>query len=172
MFNVVLQPLHLINRAMPMDAVILLQGLLQRHAVWPAVLISSALFGVVHTVNGPATGDFSGALWQAAAAATQGAAAKKLSGKIKGYGTVEYSLAVPAGGELGIKLSSANPSAYFNISLEGADEALFVGSRDGQRYQAKVTAAGRYKVSVYLMRNAARKNQAASYLLEIASTGS
>lgn len=51
---------------------ILLQGLLQRHAVWPAVLISSALFGVVHTVNGLATGDFSGALWQAAAAAMQG----------------------------------------------------------------------------------------------------
>lgn len=102
----------------------------------------------------------------------QGAAAKKLSGKIKGYGTVEYSLAVPAGSELGIKLSSANPSAYFNVSLEGADEALFVGSRDGQRYQAKVTAAGRYKVSVYLMRNAARKNQAASYVLEIANTGS
>lgn len=102
----------------------------------------------------------------------QGAAVKKLSGKIKGYGTVEYSFAVPAGSELGIKLSSANPSAYFNVSLEGADEALFVGSRDGQRYQAKVTAAGRYKVSVYLMRNAARKNQAASYVLEIANTGS
>lgn len=51
---------------------ILLHGLLQRHAVWPAVLISSALFGVVHTVNGLATGDFSGALWQAAAAAMQG----------------------------------------------------------------------------------------------------
>ena len=51
---------------------ILLQGMLERHAVWPAVLMSSALFGVVHTTNGLATGDFSGALWQAVAAALQG----------------------------------------------------------------------------------------------------
>lgn len=51
---------------------ILLQGLLDRHAVWPAVLISSALFGVVHTTNGLATGDVSGAVWQAVAAALQG----------------------------------------------------------------------------------------------------
>jgi len=51
---------------------ILLQGLLERYAVWPAVLISSALFGVVHTANGLASGDFGGALWQAAAAFLQG----------------------------------------------------------------------------------------------------
>lgn len=51
---------------------ILLQGLLQRYAVWPAVLISSALFGVVHTFNGVGNGDFSGALWQALAAFLQG----------------------------------------------------------------------------------------------------
>ena len=51
---------------------ILLQGMLERYAVWPAVLISSALFGVVHTTNGLATGDFSGAWWQAVAATLQG----------------------------------------------------------------------------------------------------
>lgn len=51
---------------------ILLQGMLERYAVWPAVLMSSALFGVVHTTNGLATGDFSGGLWQAVAAALQG----------------------------------------------------------------------------------------------------
>lgn len=51
---------------------VLLQSLLERYAVWPAVLISSALFGVAHTVNGLATGDFSGALWQSLAAFLQG----------------------------------------------------------------------------------------------------
>jgi membrane protease YdiL (CAAX protease family) len=51
---------------------ILLQGMLERYAVWPAVLISSALFGLAHTGNGLATGDVSGALWQAIAAALQG----------------------------------------------------------------------------------------------------
>ena len=104
-------------------------------------------------------------------ALAQGAPVQKLSGKIKGYATVEYSVTAPAGGKLAIRLNSANPSAYFNLSQDGADEALFVGSRDGNRYQAAVAAPGRYKVLVYLMRNAARKNQTASYVLEIGATG-
>ena len=53
---------------------ILLQGLLDRYAVWPAVLGSSAIFGVVHAANGLATGDFDAALWQAVAAGLQGVA--------------------------------------------------------------------------------------------------
>ncbi|MDN2709459.1 CPBP family intramembrane metalloprotease [Janthinobacterium sp. SUN118] len=53
---------------------ILLQGMLDRYAVWPAVLMSSALFGLSHTANGLATGDVSGALWQAVAAFLQGIA--------------------------------------------------------------------------------------------------
>jgi membrane protease YdiL (CAAX protease family) len=51
---------------------ILLHGLLQRLKVWPAVLAGSLLFGLAHSVNGLATGDVSGALWQSAAAFLQG----------------------------------------------------------------------------------------------------
>ncbi|WP_180977494.1 CPBP family intramembrane glutamic endopeptidase [Janthinobacterium sp. ROICE36] len=51
---------------------ILLQGMLDRYAVWPAVLLSSALFGLAHTANGLTTGDVSGAMWQAIAATLQG----------------------------------------------------------------------------------------------------
>ena len=51
---------------------VLLQSLLDRFAIWPAVLMSSALFGVVHTLNGLTTGDVNGALWQSAAAFLQG----------------------------------------------------------------------------------------------------
>lgn len=51
---------------------VLLQGMLQRHALWPAVLGSSLIFGLVHTANGLATGEPDAALWQAAAAAMQG----------------------------------------------------------------------------------------------------
>lgn len=36
---------------------VLLQGFLDRYAVWPAVLGSSAVFGVVHAANGFASGD-------------------------------------------------------------------------------------------------------------------
>lgn len=51
---------------------VLLQSLLGRHPIWPAVLASSLLFGVVHTLSGLASGDFNGALWQAFAASLQG----------------------------------------------------------------------------------------------------
>lgn len=51
---------------------VLLQSLLDQYAIWPSVIISSLLFGGVHTLNGLATGDFSSALWQSAAACLQG----------------------------------------------------------------------------------------------------
>ncbi|SEN56838.1 hypothetical protein SAMN05428959_102427 [Duganella sp. CF517] len=53
---------------------VLLQGLLDRYPVWPAVLACSGIFGLVHAANGFATGDFDAALWQAAAAGLQGVA--------------------------------------------------------------------------------------------------
>lgn len=99
----------------------------------------------------------------------QGALVKKLSGKIKGYATVEYSVTAVTDSKLDIRLDSANPSLYFNVSADGSDQALFVGSRDGAHFNASVGAATRYKVTVYLMRNAARKNQQASYQLFIGS---
>lgn len=51
---------------------VLLQALLERFDIWPAVLLCAALFGVAHAVNGLGTGDYSGALWQSAAAFLQG----------------------------------------------------------------------------------------------------
>lgn len=100
----------------------------------------------------------------------QGAPLQQFSGKIQGYQTVEYSVALPSGGALSIHLNSANTSLYFNVGLEGAQEALFVGSRDGDRYRVTAAQAGTYKVSVYLMRNAARRKQTASYVLEAAAS--
>ena len=53
---------------------LLLQGFLDRYAVWPAVLGSSAVFGVVHAANGFASGELDAAAWQSVAAALQGVA--------------------------------------------------------------------------------------------------
>lgn len=90
----------------------------------------------------------------------------KLSGKIKGDGTAEYRVTVPAGGALSLKLKSANRSSNFNVSADGQAEALFVGSRDGDHFAMPAPAGAVYKVTVYLMRNAARRGEQASYVLE------
>jgi membrane protease YdiL (CAAX protease family) len=51
---------------------VLLQGFLTKYSMWPAILMSSVIFGSVHAVNGFTTGDFSSALWQSASAFLQG----------------------------------------------------------------------------------------------------
>ncbi|NTU78416.1 MAG: CPBP family intramembrane metalloprotease [Chloroflexales bacterium] len=51
---------------------ILFQGLLPSLAVWPAILLTSFLFGAIHAFNGFLTGDFAGALSQAGAATLSG----------------------------------------------------------------------------------------------------
>ena len=96
----------------------------------------------------------------------QGTVLKKLSGKIKGDEMVEYRISVPAGGAFSLQLKSANRSTNFNVSVEGAAEALFVGSRDGDHFTVTAPVGAVYKVNVYLMRNAARRHEKASFVLE------
>lgn len=97
-----------------------------------------------------------------------GTATHSVKGKIKGYGTAEYTLTGKAGQTLIVKLKTNQTSNYFNVRQAGKDEALFIGSSGGNNYQAKLQADGEYTIQVYLMRNAARRNAVASYSLEIA----
>ncbi|RSZ57669.1 CPBP family intramembrane metalloprotease [Massilia atriviolacea] len=53
---------------------VLLQGFLDRFAIWPAVFLSSAVFGAVHAANGFASGDAGAALLQSVSAFLQGLA--------------------------------------------------------------------------------------------------
>lgn len=100
-------------------------------------------------------------------ALTANKAAHRVTGKIKGYATAEYTLTGKAGQTLSVKLKTNQSSNYFNIRQAGQDDALFVGSSNGNTFQAKLPADGEYTVQVYLMRNAARRNAVASYTLEM-----
>lgn len=51
---------------------VLLQGLRSRLSIWPAILISSAIFGAIHVLNFFGTGDFDLAVLQAAGATVLG----------------------------------------------------------------------------------------------------
>ena len=97
-----------------------------------------------------------------------GASAKAVSGSIKGYGAVDYLVSAKAGQTLSVKLKTSNASNYFNVTGPGADAALFVGSTSGGDYSGVLPASGDYKVSVYLMRNAARRGESAKYTLTVA----
>ncbi|HRH76234.1 MAG TPA: hypothetical protein PK129_02715 [Cellvibrionaceae bacterium] len=91
---------------------------------------------------------------------------------IKGDQTIDYTLRARAGQTMSVTLATRNGSNYFNVLPPGSnDEALFVGSSDGNKWTAALPADGEYKLRVYLMRNAARRNEVANYTLTVDITG-
>jgi hypothetical protein len=95
---------------------------------------------------------------------------KVLRGKIRGYDTAEYKVQVRQGQTLSVGLKTSSRSNYFNVTPPGAQEASFIGSIKGLDYRGKVEQDGEYTVSVYLMRNAARRNESATYTLSVGTT--
>lgn len=102
------------------------------------------------------------------AAGTSGAS---YSDTIVGYDSVEYFLSASGGQQMRIDLSTSNPSNYFNVWPPGADTAIFVGSSKGDHFNGVLPRSGEYRVQVFLMRNAARRNETANFTLDIAITG-
>lgn len=86
---------------------------------------------------------------------------------IKGPLTAQYRLNAKAGQMMTVDFKSSNASAYFNITAKGADYALFNGSIMGNHFLGPLPADGEYTVQVYLMRNAARRNEVANYNLSL-----
>ena len=101
----------------------------------------------------------------------RGASDTTITGRIKGYQSVDYQLRARAGQSLVVNFKPSNLSAYFNILPPGTDAAIFVGSTSGNRFEAELPADGVYTIRVYLMRNAARRNETARYTLEVSIAG-
>lgn len=100
-----------------------------------------------------------------------GEAGATIKGQITGDETIDYVLHAQRGQSMVVNLEASNRSAYFNVTAPGADSALFVGSTSGNRYEGTLPATGRYTVRLYLMRNAARRGETATYTLSFGITG-
>jgi len=99
-----------------------------------------------------------------------GTSSETIKETITGYQSVNYKFGAKAGQHMVVILKTDNGSNYFNIFVPGkgpGDEAMFIGSTLGDRYDGTLPADGEYTVQVYLMRNAARRNEKANYTLEI-----
>ncbi len=100
-----------------------------------------------------------------------GTSGATLKGHLRGHDSVDYLLAVKAGQTLAVKLQRSNPQNYFNVLPPNSDgAAMFVG-QDGSDYEGLLPADGDYRVRVYLMRPAARRNESSDYALTIGVTG-
>lgn len=101
----------------------------------------------------------------------KGTSAATLTGRIKGDQIVDYQVHAGAGQSMVATFNPGNRSAYFNVLPPGSDEAIFVGSISGNRFEARLPVDGVYTIRVYLMRNAARRNESAHYTLEVGLAG-
>ena len=98
----------------------------------------------------------------------KGASSATVEGRIQGDMTIDYLLGARQGQSMNVSMASDNGANYFNIIAPGkADEAMFVGSSSGNQFEGRLPANGDYKVRVYLMRSAARRDEIANYRLEM-----
>jgi hypothetical protein len=102
----------------------------------------------------------------------KGATSAVVKGRLKGYATVDYLVRAGAGQTLSVSLKPSNPSNYFNVLPPGSkDVGMFNGSTSGNSFTGVLPADGDYAVRVYLMRSAARRNEAGDFTLTISVTG-
>jgi hypothetical protein len=100
-----------------------------------------------------------------------GAMATTLKGVVKGYVSGGYTLDAVGGQTLHMLFAPSNRSCYFNVAEAGAAEAVHIGSTSGNEFGTNVASNKTYRIDVYLMRNAARRNESCRYKLEIELTG-
>ena len=132
-----------------------------------AALAALALSGSVVAADGPP------APRKERVTFAKGASSATIKGTMKGGATVDYVVRAAAGQTLEVKLQATNPQNFFNVLPPGsANVAMYVSNMTGEpSWSAVLPADGDYAIRVYLMRPAARRNEASKYTLTVAVTG-
>jgi len=87
-------------------------------------------------------------------------------------GPVDYLVGARKGQTANISLATKHTATYFNILAPGkTDEASFNGSVSQNQFEGVLPDDGTYRIRVYMMRSAARRNETADYRLEVAIGG-
>lgn len=105
----------------------------------------------------------------------RGASSKAIVGQIRGDAAVTYVVGAKAGQTLTVTLKSSNGANSFNVwapgAVPGAHSALAAGDLSDNRVSTQLAASGDYRIQVYLMRSAARRNETGNYTLTVGVTG-
>jgi hypothetical protein len=100
-----------------------------------------------------------------------GANSAVVESAITGYETVDYVLRASQGQYMNVRMATDNGANYFNILAPGeTDAAMFNGSVNDNLFEGVLPESGPYKVRVYMMRSAARRDEVANYRLEMIIT--
>lgn len=99
----------------------------------------------------------------------KGKAGTTIKGSIAGDQAVDYTLRAVAGQTMTVKLSSGGSAVYHNVLPPGSTgEALFVGSRDGDRSTIVLPASGEYTLRIYQMGHAKTSGKRSNFRLDVA----
>jgi hypothetical protein len=102
----------------------------------------------------------------------RGASSATIEASIRGHETVDYVLNAGKGQSMNVSMATDNGANYFNILAPGESEvAMFNGSTADNQFEGVLPGSGDYKIRVYLMRSAARRNETAKYRLEMIVSG-
>lgn len=97
-----------------------------------------------------------------------GANSATVEDSITGYESVDYLLGVQEGQLINVSMATQHTATYFNVLEPGeTDVATFIGSINGNQYEGIASASGDYRIRVYMMRSAARRDETANYRLEM-----
>jgi hypothetical protein len=89
-------------------------------------------------------------------------------GAITGRDFVDYKVKVEAGKKLRVDLQASNGATYFNILAPGSqDVGIYNSSTEGNSFHKVVGTTGNYRVRVYLMSSAGRRNEQSNYTMEL-----
>jgi hypothetical protein len=101
----------------------------------------------------------------------KGKTSSVVSGTIKGDQTRDYVVRASEGQTMKVDLTGSN-IVFFNVLPPGSnDEAIFVGSNEGNNFAGTLSTSGAYKVRVYQMRATARRGESGNFRLNISVTG-
>ncbi|MEO3388926.1 SH3 domain-containing protein [Mesorhizobium sp. CAU 1741] len=100
-----------------------------------------------------------------------GASGTSVDGSLTGERIVDYVLGARAGQTMSIDLKSSNPAGYFNLMRGNDPQAIHIGSVSGNSYTDVLPADADYRIRVYLMRSAARRNESMDYELSVSIDG-
>ncbi|MCZ8375816.1 MAG: hypothetical protein O9342_10595 [Beijerinckiaceae bacterium] len=101
----------------------------------------------------------------------RGATATEIRGTLRGSADATLLLRTAPGQVMQVLFTSANRSCYFNAFEPGREEAVHIGSSAGNEFGRSPTVAGEYRFQIYLMRNAARRNETCRYRISFEVTG-
>ncbi|MGB4772716.1 MAG: hypothetical protein WBP58_14720 [Chitinophagaceae bacterium] len=101
-----------------------------------------------------------------------GKSSTTISSSIKGEKTIDFLVTAKAGQLMSISLNGSNSANYFNVLEPGSnDVAIYNSSEGANKFSETLNVDGTYKIRVYLIRSAARRNETSKFTLTVSVTG-